>query len=342
MKLCLVTNYINKGYVNELLIFNKLCSTLNLLPCDIYSFENFNSSYKINKKYTHALILLDYKVSTLSFYKEYLEELKIPKLFIIDTIPHHHEKLQNKLNPYHKSSPFTCLPLKQQKSLYEDYADGVIFYSNIDKDLFDTYYIFKKPNVPFAIIPPSLGNIENIKFKRENLKPNNLIGFNGSPSHSNGFIALDNLLINPNTYTLNIYGTHGREEIVEENIMNYLTNNHKNINFKGKLKNLKTFYNNHHIYYGASIYDSFNYFLFLSTINGMVPILSHKTGTASYFKHYPFISDNSSESIKYNIDLIINSPIDYLRNILESTVENFKELNDESLKNKYYSFINEF
>ena len=52
MKICVVTNYNNKGYINEKLIFDSLFKTLNILPQDIFDILDINSVYKINKNYT--------------------------------------------------------------------------------------------------------------------------------------------------------------------------------------------------------------------------------------------------------------------------------------------------
>ena len=60
MKICIITNYIDRGYVNELLILNNLTSTLNLQQKDIYSVSDVNLSYSVNKNYTHVLVLLDF------------------------------------------------------------------------------------------------------------------------------------------------------------------------------------------------------------------------------------------------------------------------------------------
>ena len=343
MRLCLVTNYVNGKYVNESLILNKLINTLELSPKDIFNFNNLNDAYKINKEYTHSLVLLDYKIASLPLYKEFLEEISIHKIFIVDTIPEKqkelHEIFCNKFLKEHINN-FTSLSLQHQTQLYKKYADGFIFYNKHDKKLFETYYK-NVPNKPTAVIPPSLGKKENIKLNLKNLKPNKLIGFNNSPSYSNGLLRLAETLLQLSDYSLDIYGSHGRTDIVNELLTNDITQPF-NISFRGKIKNQDKFFNLYHIYYNASLYDSFNYFSFLSIMNGVVPIISQNSGTSSYFKNYPFIVTDDPNSLKYNIELINNTPVNYLKNILSTAIEGLKELNDENIKNQYYNFLNGF
>lgn len=343
MRLCLVTNYVNGKYVNESLILNKLINTLELSSKDIFNFNNLNDAYKINKEYTHSLVLLDYKIASLPLYKEFLEEINILKIFIIDTIPERQKELHELFCKKHLKehiNNFSSLSLQHQTQLYKEYADGFIFYNKHDKKLFKVYYK-NILNKPITVIPPSLGKKENIKLNLNNLKPNKLISFNNSPSYANGLLRLAETLLQLPDYSLDIYGSHGRTDIVNELLTNDITQ-HPNMSFRGKIKNFNKFFNLYHIYYNASLYDSFNYFTFLSIINGVVPIISQNSGTSFYFKNYPFIVTDDSNSLKYNLELISNTPIDYLKNILSTTIEGFKELNDKNIKNQYYNFLNEF
>ena len=344
MRLCLITNYIDGKYINESLILNQLFVTLGLSAKDIFNFNNPNLAYKVNKGYTHSLILLDYKISSIELYKEFLEEVSIPKIFIIDTIPEKHRELHIEfcskfLKDYVNN--FTLLSLKHQNYLYENYADGFIFYSELDKNLFKKYYK-NHLSKPTKIIPPSLGKKSDININFENLKPNKLIGFNNTPSYANGLLSLGETLKQIPDYSLDIYGSHGRTESTNEILTNDITTALSNAQFRGKVKNLKKFYQLYHIYYNSVIYDSFNYFTFLCILNGMVPIVKQNTGTASYFKSYPFVVTEDPNSLKYNLELINNTPITYLKNILTTTVEGLNGLNDENSKKQYYNFLNEF
>ena len=73
------------------------------------------------------------------------------------------------------------------------------------------------------------------------------------------------------------------------------------MSFKGKVKDPNKFFNLYHIYYNVSLYDSFNYFTFLSAINGVIPLISQNSGTSFYFKNYPFIVTDDPNSLKYNL-----------------------------------------
>lgn len=342
MKICAITNYSNTGYVNEPLIFQKISSVLDITEEDTFDFLNFNSAYKVNKNYTHALILFDYKSTSIQPYQEYLDEVEIPKIFIVDTICDKHKDLNKEfVDNYLNNQPYSFNGLSQDLNsiLYENYADGLIFFSELDKHLFKEYYP-KAFNKPSTIIPPSLGKKEDIKINFNNVSPNNLIGFNGIPSYQNGFHSIGNTMSNlPNT-NLNVFGSHGREDSNVELLFNHILQNNHNIKFHGRLKNYNNFYKTHHIYLNTAIYDSFDYFTFLSLLNGMVPIISKNTGTSSYFNSYPFIADPTPQSIKYNIELVLNTPMGYLKDILSNTLGFLKELSDENIKEKYQTFLN--
>tara|TARA_B110000046_G_C12997364_1_gene400599 strand:- start:1109 stop:2122 length:1014 start_codon:yes stop_codon:yes gene_type:complete len=337
MKLSIITNYKRKGYINEQLIFKRLCSTLNISINDIFDFNTTNVFYKINKNYTHVLVIMDYNVTSPKIYKDILKELLIPKIFIIDSL--HYKKREIHESIFDTQFPFTSLSHPQQNYIYNQYADGFVFYNKLDQNNFNNFYTFSKPK-PSVVIPPSLGKKIEINFK--NFNPNKLIGINFNPSAAEGILNLKRVMNNLKDYYLDIYGSHGREDIMGEYIINDLTFNCYNINFKGKLMSNTHFFNTYHIYYNATLYDSFNYFAFLSLLNGMVPILTSNTGTHSFFPDYPFTSDGTPESIEYNINLISKTPPDYLKKILTNTLKNLIPLNDKILKEKYNTFLNEF
>ena len=342
MKLCIITNYGNTGYINEPLIFQKISSILDITKEDTFDFLDFNSAYKVNKNYTHALILFDYRVTSIQLYQEYLEEVEIPKIFIVDTICHKHKDLSKEyVNKHLKNHPFAFPSLSQSLNelLYEKYADGLIFFSELDRQLFKEYYP-KASNKPSAMIPPSLGKKEDIKINFDNLSPNTLMGFNGIPSYQNGFFYIKNTMSHLQGINLNVFGSHGREDFTTETLFNTNLHNTPNIRFNGRLKNYNNFFKLHHIYLNPAIYDSFDYFTFLSLLNGMVPIVGKNTGTSSYLKFYPFVAEPNLQSIRYNIELILNTPVDYLKDILSNTLVSLKELSDENVKEKYQTFLN--
>jgi len=342
MKLCVITNYTNTGYINEPLIFQKISSVLDITEEDTFHFLDFNSAYNVNKNYTHALILFNYKTTSIQPYQEYLDEVEIPKIFIVDTICHKHEELNKEfVDNYLKDYPysFTSLSKELQSLLYEKYADGLIFFSELDKQLFKEHYPTVSNKI-MEVIPPPLGKKEEITINTNNLTPNTLIGFNGVPSYSNGFVSIGRTLNELKNLNLNIFGTHGREDLNNELLINNILQSTSNIYFKGRLKNYNNFFKLYHIYLNPAIYDSFNYFTFLSLLNGMVPIIGKDTGTSSYLKSYPFIAESNIQSVKYNIELILNTPTNYLKDILFNALDSLKELSDENIKEKYQTFLN--
>ena len=342
MKICVVTNYNNKGYINEQLIFNSLFKTLNILPQDIFDILDINSVYKINKNYTHLLILFDYRVTVISPYKTFFSEVKIPKVFLIDTIPQTQKDLDIEFSTHileNKVSHLSCLSHQHQQLLYENFADGLIFHTQQDVNLFNHHYIINK-EIPATIIPPSLGKEEDIKVNFTHFSPNKNIGFNGSPSYANGIYILSEILKDLPDYSANLYGSQGRSDISNEILTNYATETNPNIKFKGRLNNDSNFFQENHIYYNVSIYNSFNYFVLTSILNGMVPIISEQSSMVSYFPHYPFIASNNPTSIMDVLKSINITSDESLKSILQNTVSNLKHLNDEFTKEQYYNFLN--
>lgn len=341
MKICLITNY-TREYINDLQIFHKLLETLELSPKDVFNISSLNSVYNINSSYTHSLVLLDFKSTNISLHKQFLSEVNIPRVFIIDTIPKIQKDLDitfNKTLRNSNTSHLTSLPFSSQLFLYEQYADGLVFYSNIDQNLFGGIYPIKKL-IPSYVIPPSLGSKEDIKIDFSYFSPNNNIGFNGSPSFSNGIYHLFNSLISPSKYNVNIFGSHGRNDIANEILMNHITETNSHIKFKGRLKNPTSFFKENHIYHNLSLYDSFNYFTFTSLLNGMVPILSYSSSTAEYLPSYPFTSNIDENSISNMLEKISSTPIKELKDILLTTVLSLNHLNNKDLKKEYYNFLN--
>ena len=341
MKLCIITNY-TRGYINDSLILNSLLNTLDLTSKDIFNMLDINNTYYINDNYTHSLILLDYKVSSMHSHTQYFPEIKIPKIFIIDTVPQAHKNAditfsKELLNS--SISALTCLTQDHQTLLYEKYADGFIFYSKLDVEIFNNFYNLSTSK-PGIVIPPSLGDKSNIKTNFTNFSPNSNIGFNGALSYSNGLFSVFNALESSPHYHMNLYGEHGRNDISNEILANFITSNNPLVKFKGKLKNQNNFFKDHHIYSNTSIYDSFNYFTFVSILNGMVPILSENTGTSEYFPSYPFKAKQTPESICEILEKIKSTPVDELKSILTKSVFNLEGMNDEALKDEYHYFLN--
>lgn len=342
MKLCAITNYQNKGYINEIITINKILNSLSISNNNTYNFISPNIAYKINKEYTHALIFMDYKISSIEFYQKFFNEIQIPKIFVIDTIPHHHKEVNDEFIRLHIEgmiNNFNGLPINHQLFLYNNYADGFIFFNNNDFNLFQKYYNLSKPK-PFSIISPPLGDRAQININFNNLIPNKNIGFNGYPSNQSGLLDLLNLIeFNPK-YVLNMYGTHGRDDILNEMIVNYLTSKNGRIKFNGRLKNDEKFFKENYIYSNLSLYDTYDYYTFFSLLNGSVPLISKTSGTSSFFKSYPFMVNDKVDSMSNMLEVINKTSIDDMKDILNITLLDIKELNYENTYEQYEKFIN--
>lgn len=344
MKVCIITNYKERGYVNETFIFNKLKETLNISSIDVFNTKEINKVYNINKQYTHSIIFLDYYGSSIKGYIDFLSEVKIPKIFIIDSVPEMDrefdavfvkELLANGL------SNLTILPKDSQNFLYNRFADGLIFLTHSDIGIFSKNYKLDN-KIPYTVIPPSLGNKEDIKINFDNLIPNNNIGFNGVPSFKQGIYNIFSALILYPKYYLNIYGSQGRNDLSNQLLVNYVTDNSTCIKYKGKLKNREKFFQENHMFFNICLYDSFNYPTFDSLLNGMIPIISNTSGTSTYFSDYPFICEHTPESIINTLDKITQTSKEDLKNIMEVTVSKLTELNNNTLRERYVEFLKQF
>ncbi len=234
---------------------------------------------------------------------------------------------------------FCGLPINYQLLIYENYADGFIFFNENDVNLFQSYYQLTKPK-PGLVIPPPLGDINDIKINFDNITPNKNIGFNGYPSYQSGMFNLLNLIKYNPKYNLNLYGAHGRDEVLNEMIANHLTSTSNRIRFNGRLKNDEKLFKENYIYSNLSIYDTFDYYTFFSLLNGSIPIISNSSGTSSFFKSYPFIVNDKIYSKSHMLDVISKTSIDDLKDIIIKTFEDIKELNNENSYEQYNKFIN--
>jgi hypothetical protein len=342
MKLCIITNHKNKSHINDSLIHDRLITTLGLTPKDVFNLSDVNSVYHVNNEYTHALILLDYNVTTIIPHKNYFKELNLPKIFIIDSIAEYRKEIDVYYSKEIIKSSITSsvgLSLEHQSFMYREYADAFIFYNNKDVDLFNTYY----PNIgekTLYIIPPSLGKEKDIKVNFDFFSPNKKLGFNGEPSYANGMLNISNALLTTPEYKFNIYGNHGMLPIQNQYILNNITQNNKNIRFKGRVNNNNKFHLENHLYCNTSIYSSFNFPTFTSLLNGTVPLISDLSGEVEYFNSYPFITKLDPSSIRNTLYNISNTPPEQLKDILNSAANNLIELNDNNSKEHYYKFLN--
>jgi hypothetical protein len=153
------------------------------------------------------------------------------------------------------------------------------------------------------------------------------------------FNLLNLINFNPK-YNLNLYGTHGRDDILNEIIVNHLTSTSNRIRFKGRLKNDEKFFKDHYIYSNLSIYDTFDYYTFFSLLNGSVPIISDSSGTSSFFKSYPFIVSDKVDSMSNVLEIINTTSVDDMKEILKTALEDIKYLNNDNINEQYIKFIN--
>jgi hypothetical protein len=123
-------------------------------------------------------------------------------------------------------------------------------------------------------------------------------------------------------------------------IVNHLTSTNDRIRFKGRLKNDKKFFKDNYIYSNLSIYDTFDYYTFFSLLNGSVPIISNTSGTSSFFKSYPFIVNNSVDSMSNVLEVINTTSVDDMKEILKTALEDIKYLNNDNINEQYIKFIN--
>jgi hypothetical protein len=123
-------------------------------------------------------------------------------------------------------------------------------------------------------------------------------------------------------------------------IANHLTSTSNRIKFKGRLKNDEKFFKDNYIYSNVSIYDTFDYYTFFSLLNGSVPIISNTSGTSSFFKSYPFIVNNSLDSMSNVLEVINTTSVDDIKDILNTALEGIKHLNNDNINQQYIKFIN--
>jgi ERCC4-type nuclease len=140
-------------------------------------------------------------------------------------------------------------------------------------------------------------------------------------------------------YNLNLYGTHGRDDILNEMTVNHLTSTIDRIKFKGKVKNDEKFFKENYIYSNLSTYDSFDYYTFFSFLNGSVPLISETSSSSLFFKSYPFIVNNKVDSMSNMLDVIDKTSVDDIKDILKTLFEDIKELNNENNYEQYKKFL---
>tara|TARA_B110000483_G_scaffold235928_1_gene308234 strand:+ start:299 stop:1327 length:1029 start_codon:yes stop_codon:yes gene_type:complete len=339
MKLSTVSNYKDKGYINESSIFNELYSTLGITSVDTFEYREFNAPYLINSSYTHLIVAFDYKTTSLQLYTEFLKEITIPKVFIVDTIPEKHRELNKEFVDTflpNFTEGYTGLTKQLQSIIYEDYGDAFVFFSEKDKSLFDKYYKVSKSK-PRVVIPPPLGPEESIKANTVNTS--GPLVYNGVPSYANGLVNVGDFLHRNNNLHMDMYGTHGRLDLNNEILVNDLLSNLDNFKFKARVRKDADIFNKYSVYLHLPKYDSFDYFCFKSLLNGSIPVVSKNSTFYEYLAEYPFVCTSDPANIDYTFDILAKTSIETLNQVIKTQVDKLKELSNENTLKKYVNLI---
>jgi hypothetical protein len=343
MKLCVVTNYENKGLINETNIFTSIYKAIGITEADTFSFRDVNAQYTINKNYSHLIISFDYKVSSVGLYHEFLREVTIPKIFIIDTIPEVHRKLN--LECLEKFAPsfsegFVALSNDKQNTLYYKHSDAFVFFSKRDKELFEDYY--KVPDgIKKVVIPPPLGSEKSLKVNLDNVTKGTNFTFNGVPSYANGIHISANTIWKNENLSLDYYGIHGRTDFLNQFLINNVTQTIPKFTFKARLRSENKYFKKYSAYLYTPVYDTFDYYTFKSLLNGLVPIIGRDSAALEYLKNYPYVISNQPEQIEYTLDIFHKTKLDILKRLLTDQESNLKELSNENIYSKYENLIRE-
>lgn len=335
MSICILTNYLDKNFIDEQKII--LRSSI-LLNADIYNFNDENLHFKINKKYDNVLVYFNFKVTNLKKYKDVLQRIKIKKTFVIDTIPHIEKDVHKDILKYIENGKIHyTLSEKNNLSLLYNLGDNFIFYDHIDYNFYSTYNLKNKNTL---LVLPSLQEENNFIVNKENLLSScNSICYNNNLYYKSGIFDGLNLIKNEKFY-FNIFGSHGRDDINEENLINYYTDNYKNIKFKGKLINKDKFYKYNLIYYGASNYDYFNYEYYTSIFKGLVPIVKENSLFAKIIKDYKFTIKEDYSNINSVIIDLFNYNKEELYTIMQNYSNVLKKYDDNYFVSTVKGFLN--
>lgn len=343
MKLCTVTNYQNNGLINETNIFTSIYNALGITEADTFNFRDVNAEYTINNNYSHLIICFNYKASSISLYQEFLKEVTIPKIFIVDTIPEVHRELN--LECIKKYTPsgteaFVALTKEKQNTLYSNYSDALVFFSKRDKELFGEYYKVPK-GIKKVVIPPPLGAEEDIKVNIDNITKGNHFTYNGVPSYANGVHISGNTIWENKHLNLDFYGVHGRLDYINQYLINNITQNVSNFKFKARLRSDDNYFKKYNVYLHTPIYDTFDFYTFKCLLNGVVPVIGRNSAALEYLENYPYVVSNQSEQIKYTLDIFSKTKLDTLKRLLVKQEVNLKQLSNENILSKYEKLIRE-
>ena len=341
MSICILTNTVSKKYIEDDYIIKKSSYILN---AEILDFETKNIQHYINKNYKNVLIYFDSYVTNINRFYELLKKININKTFVINYIPHKEKVLQNNILKYvEEKALHYIVPNKKELEEFYNLSDRFIFYSQEDRDDFYKFYNLK--NKKNAVIIPSIENKNKFEVDRNNIQsvyPH--IGFNGNIEYKKGLYEMLFSVYNLNykNLSINIFGTHGKDETIEEDLLNFYTENLTNVNFKGKLVNSKRFFRYNTFYFGCANYHSFSPFCLENISNGMVPLLSKGSHYHSLLEDYPFtIEDQTVDSYSILFDKIFNFDSNYFFTLLKDKNKILSKYNNEYFNNNIKKFLNE-
>lgn len=339
MKVCILTNLLNKGFIEDEKIIRKSSKILN---ADIFDHYEKNIYHKINKNYDKVLIKLNLHINNILFLVEVIEKIKIEKTFIISSIPKKEIDIQKLiLNFFNNKGVVDYNYIKHVERLL-NLSDKFIFFSDEDRlDFFNYYKIDYKES---RTIIPSLQNENNFEVNFNNLKNiTNNICFENNIDFKRGLHDFCYVMQENNiNCNLNIFGHHGLDERKEEELLNHFTSNNKNIKFHGMNVYGNDFFFNNSFYMGISLYDTFSINCLEYISYGLIPLLSTGSHYSKLLKDYPFIIDvNDQDNYLKLFEKIDTYNISDLYDMLVTANKLLSQYNNNNFLNNTINFLNE-
>lgn len=315
-----------------------LINIFNISLNHIYKFENLTSDLinYINKSYDYVNIQTGLLKRNEKYILSVIDNISIPKIFTIHSVIDEEIKYIKEMYYYY----FPKLGYTLNTHYGEDYEiflnkmDGLIFYTNSDKEIFFKHY---KYNKPYTIISPSVEYIFKNQISNRIKKTKNL-GYLGRIDYRKGCIASFNLMEFIPDYNLDVYGLIMTDD--SRQILEYFLSKNRNMKYKGLLLNKEYYFDNTSIFLGNSLYEPFGFSHVENLVNYVTPIIGKNTGTCEIFgKNYPYVVGDDIYELKNTVELIINTSEDKLTEILNDTISNIKYLDNKLYKEKYIDFI---
>ena len=208
-----------------------------------------------------------------------------------------------------------------------------------DFNIFKQYY-----NTPVRskIIPPSIDSIQNFNYLSP-LKKSKNAAFLGRVDYRKGILASLNSIEFLPELNYNIFGTIDTDNQHNKVILDHFKSKHKNIVYRGTLKDRQNYYDSHFIFYGNSLYEPFGFAHIENLFNNVVPIVGKETGTHEIFgQDYPFVVEDSVTDIVSMVKLIYSKDINDIQTILDKAKDNLRHLTDTFFELNYLDYFNSF